>query len=108
MDIKPEDFPLYTLLVGLNQRGIDKLVGEMEAAQKGDAADKHRLAFSLFSIAYLPESALLIDGFNNAVKAATIKRCIEVLDELAAGGYEPSGELVAVLKSAPGLKAPQP
>lgn len=84
--IREEDFPLYTILVDENQRGVDTLRKAFNAAASG--ADDYKFAFAvgIHSVAVgLPEGAL--PEATDEVIQKTLRSCRAVFENLAVRGH---------------------
>ena len=106
MDIKPEDFPLYGVLVQFNQAGsVDHVINDMQKAQTGGPDDKYSFALGLWQIASNADIQKFLPGATTEVCQRTIEKCTEVFASAAESG---SVGAKAMLDYIRGSSAPAP
>ena len=109
MDIKPEDFPLYDVLVQFNDpRSVHRVIHDMREAQIGGAQEKFNLVMGLWPVANMENIEQMLPGATDAVRTATIEKCGEVLQALAAGGHQASQQMLRYLYPESKPKPPAP
>lgn len=106
MTINPADFPLYDLLVKLNQPGVENLMADMTKAQSGDLNDAYQVALGLYQVANIPNIEAHIPGLTRESKTATLAKCAEVFQTAAAGGNEGAKAMVEYINNTKGPSGP--
>jgi hypothetical protein len=104
VDIKKEDFPLYQLLVELNQPGIEKVKAAFEAAQTGGDEEKYYFALGIQTVA-ANVPAGVIPGCTKEINEKTLQSCFRVFEDLASRGHA-NAALVAENFKSRGLGQP--
>ncbi len=87
MNIKQEDFPLYQLLVELNQPGIERAKADFAAACKGGDEAQYCFAMGIQTVAVnVPAEA--IPGCTDDMMKTTLRSCLTIFNELAAKSHD--------------------
>ncbi len=86
MTFLASDFPLYALLLDLQEPGIDRATAEFEQAQKGSFEDRYLFALGIQTIPVNPGWEN-IPGATQEIMDATLTRCLEIFKEGAAMGH---------------------
>ena len=98
MPFKEEDFPLYQLLIQLNEPGIERARAEFEKAVKGGDDEKFRFALGLQTCCINMESGApdhtQIPGNTREINDRTLMSCLAVFREAAANGHQGAAFMV--------------
>jgi TPR repeat protein len=88
MEIKEENFPLYQLLLKLNQpESIDYVKKSFADAVAGGNEEKYNFVHGLQTIPSNPEFAPDIPGMTPEIARKTLKACLEVYEDVGRNGH---------------------
>jgi hypothetical protein len=96
MDILAKDFPLYELLLKLDQPGVEHAKSDFAKAQTGNDDDKYGFAVGLYGLAKTPGIEAGLTGFNATMRDQTLKQCLAVFEDIG-GRDHPWGALMAAM-----------
>jgi TPR repeat protein len=94
MKIEAKDFPLYELLLRLNQPGVENAKQGFAEAQTGNDDKKYSFALGLYGLANTPGIEEGLTGFNARMRDQTLKSCLAVFEDIGARKH-PWGALMA-------------
>ena len=109
MDFKEEDFPLYQLLVKLNQPGVELAKKDFNAALLGGDEERYAFALGIQTIAAIPGIEKQIPGLTKEINEKTLQSCLAIFRDAASRGHKNAAYMVEDFK-ARGLdtSGPQP
>jgi len=97
MDIKEDNFPLYRLLLKLDNPGVANAKADFEAASKGGDDDKYRFALGMQQIALnVPKN--LIPGFTPDLQEKELRSCLAVFKDVASRGHANAAVMVSYFR----------
>lgn len=92
MDIREEDFPLYQLLVKLNEPGVENAIADFKKAQTGGDEEKFLFALGIQTVAISMETGAAdhtqIPGNTPEINNKTLRSARAVFEDVASRGHE--------------------
>lgn len=95
MNFDAAAFPLYELLLKLNQPGVETAKADFATAQAGGAKEKCQFAIGLHGIANIPGIEKEMPGFTPAIRQKTLASCLAVFEETGTNGWAQGAQMSA-------------
>src|SRR5690606_14103485 len=87
MDFKPENFPIYQLLVSLNEPGVENMLRDFAKARDGGPEEKYRFALGIHGLANMPGIQEALPGLTEDIRQQTLAQSFEIFKEQGAAGH---------------------